>query len=316
MAEDEKRKVVVELNDRAHQVEKLKAKFDVLSKGGVSKIGEDGKEQSQAYFIIKAAQKREELQREGDNLDQEIQKSEREIRAMQNTLNHLVNRNGNLRVSLQKAPMSGQDAEELRRLEEQAKLAQNELFHKKKELQRLNTDCEEDMQRLDQVRSQCKAFQERNEHYISAKAQVEGELIIQKESIAKVEARLVKNLEAFRAREDLSKGDKAHIEKVLKTKVRHARVREEHTIELLICSTLTYRSFAAFPLCVLALQVLREATTNLLFTLGQLANEFPESSSTILKGVDKAHLEIPSRPVVRSLNSASDQARAELISDS
>lgn len=118
VAEDEKRKVVTELNERAHQVDKLKAKFEVLAKSGISKvgrdgrkkphtdsqtgchqaarssdedgragvgrpgpelllllagcvvlagwlvvqIGEDGKEQSQAYFIIKAAQRREELQ--------------------------------------------------------------------------------------------------------------------------------------------------------------------------------------------------------------------------------------------------------------
>jgi coiled-coil domain-containing protein 39 len=115
-------------------------------------VGDDGQEKSQAYFIIKAAQKREELQREGDNLDQEIQKCEREIRAMQNTLTHLNGRNLDLRSALQKAKVSGQEAEELRRMEEQAKLAHDELFHKKKQLQRLNTDCEDDIQRLEQVR--------------------------------------------------------------------------------------------------------------------------------------------------------------------
>lgn len=42
------------------------------------------------------------MQREGDNLDQEIQRCEREIRALQNTLNHLTQRNGNLRTALAK----------------------------------------------------------------------------------------------------------------------------------------------------------------------------------------------------------------------
>jgi len=152
VTEDEKRKVVMELNERTHNVEKLKAKFDVVAKSGISKIGEDGKEKSQAYFIIKAAQKREELQREGDNLDQEIQKVEREIRAMQNTLNHLVNRNGVLRSNLQKVSLEGPQGEDLRRMEEQAKLASDDLFHKKKQLQRLATDCEEDFSRLEQVK--------------------------------------------------------------------------------------------------------------------------------------------------------------------
>ena len=50
--------------------------------------GGDG-EHTQAYYVIKAAQEREELQRQGDELDQQIQKAEREIRALEKTLQHL-----------------------------------------------------------------------------------------------------------------------------------------------------------------------------------------------------------------------------------
>jgi len=40
----------------------------------------------QAYYVIKAAQEREELQREGDILDGRIQTAEREVRGLEATL--------------------------------------------------------------------------------------------------------------------------------------------------------------------------------------------------------------------------------------
>jgi len=49
------------------QVEKLQAKYEVVSKkhhGGPEDVGPDGQPHSQAYYVIKAAQEREELQRE------------------------------------------------------------------------------------------------------------------------------------------------------------------------------------------------------------------------------------------------------------
>ena len=47
----------------------------------------------QSYFVIKAAQEKESLQREGDDLDAKIKKAEKEIRALENTLRLLNARN-------------------------------------------------------------------------------------------------------------------------------------------------------------------------------------------------------------------------------
>lgn len=49
---------------RAHTAINFKCACDGVTAGD----DEDGEERSQAYFVIKAAQKREELQREGDEL--------------------------------------------------------------------------------------------------------------------------------------------------------------------------------------------------------------------------------------------------------
>jgi UDP-glucose:O-linked fucose beta-1,3-glucosyltransferase len=79
---DEKHKLITDLRDRESKVEKLKARFEIVPRG-------DDEGHSQAYFVIKAAQKREELQRKGDELDQDVRKCERDIRALQATLDHL-----------------------------------------------------------------------------------------------------------------------------------------------------------------------------------------------------------------------------------
>ena len=75
------------------------------------------------------------------------------------------------RRSFAKADMNSSEADDLSQLEEQAKLAQDALFRRKKELQRLQTDYEEDQRRLEQVAQQGARLEERNAHLGEAKTQ-------------------------------------------------------------------------------------------------------------------------------------------------
>ncbi len=155
VGEEERHKVAMESQERKQKVETLKAKFEsVVGRAALEDDGGEDGSRSQAYFVIKAAQKREELQREGDELDEKIRKAEREIRALEKTLHKLNTRNQQYRSSFHKADMSSREAQDLRQLTEQTKLANDALFKKRKELQRLRTDLDEDQRRFKQVRTE------------------------------------------------------------------------------------------------------------------------------------------------------------------
>ena len=61
----------------------------------------------QAYYVIKAAQEREELQRQGDELDARVRKAERECQGLQAALNKLMGTNLDLNASFRQAVGQG-----------------------------------------------------------------------------------------------------------------------------------------------------------------------------------------------------------------
>lgn len=150
--EDEKHKTAIELAERKQKIYNLKMKYEnVLSK--VKK--EDGGEQhSQAYYILKAAQEKEEMQRKGDELDDKIRRAEREIRALENTLGHLLTRNTKYKENFKSANQQNQtELEEKQMLEEQSRAANEVLFKKKKQLATLEREEQEDAHRYDELQA-------------------------------------------------------------------------------------------------------------------------------------------------------------------
>jgi len=261
VAEEERHRIAMELQERLQKVAKLKAKFEMLAKK-TSSADSDGEEKSQAYFVIKAAQRREELQRRGDELDAAIRKAEREIRALEHTLKSLNVRNIEYRGSFHKADLSSREAQQVKNLEEQLKSANDVLFRKKKELQRMQTDLEEDNRRIAQLDDQSAQMVDHVEHLSQAKGQVEREEVAQREEIDHARIRVNQLAEQHR----------------------HAVAASEETLD--------EKAFQA--------QAIRDTNNNVLFTLGQLAREFPELQASLQAALRDHNLTIPSRPPSRA----------------
>ena len=142
-AEEERHATARELSDKLIKVDRLSNKYDIIC----GKLGEDDGdgEHTQAYYVIKAAQEREELQRQGDELDQQIQKAEREIRALEKTLQHLFAKNAGYKRSFQPVEQNTPQFEQKVLLEEQHRAALSKYRTHRLE----QSELEEEMARLE-----------------------------------------------------------------------------------------------------------------------------------------------------------------------
>lgn len=136
-------------------VKNLRIKFEGLvcrnksSSGDVDAPGEH----SQAYYVIQCQQVKEELQRQGDELDGKVKKCEKEIKALLNTLSHLQVRNKNYRDKFMQGA-EGADLERKQILDDQYRAATETFFRKQRDLQQLTTNFESARNELDQMRGQ------------------------------------------------------------------------------------------------------------------------------------------------------------------
>mmetsp|Transcript_7374 Transcript_7374/g.18510 ORF Transcript_7374/g.18510 Transcript_7374/m.18510 type:complete len:897 (+) Transcript_7374:100-2790(+) len=181
-AEEEKHKAAIELAERKQKIYNLKSKYENV----VSKVKkEDGEEQmSQAQYMLKAAQEREALQRQGDDLDDKIRRAEREIRSLENTLGHLVTRNQKYKENFQMANQQNQsELEEKHMLEEQARAANEVLFKKKKVLAQLEREEQEDVKRFEELQANLEQLDAHVGELTAARDVIQQEIAAQRDKL-------------------------------------------------------------------------------------------------------------------------------------
>ncbi len=266
VANEDRHKVTMDLRIREANVEKLRSRFEAITKAK----GSNDEGHSQAYYVILAAQRREGLQRKGDELDYDVRKAEKEIRALQTTMDHLNARNKAYRASFQRIDLTGDDSEVLKQLEERLKLGKEGLFKKKKELQRLVTDLDEDARRLQQTTLQNDHSLREREELEMTRIQIEDNLLSQQGLMEELRERMKKI--SFKHREEIA-------------------LTMDQSGTILGSGSIQERAVRA--------EVFKDLVQNILYTLGQLSSEFPEVADYLLEKTMEADLRIPVKPPSR-----------------
>mmetsp|Transcript_2653 Transcript_2653/g.4939 ORF Transcript_2653/g.4939 Transcript_2653/m.4939 type:complete len:891 (+) Transcript_2653:26-2698(+) len=150
--EDERHQCAVESGQRAIAAEKMKSKYEMIMKArnGSDHDSERGNT-SQVYHLVAAAQRRADLQREGDELDAVIRKKHQDIMSMQTTLAHLKKRNTDFRHSFQKVDKESDEYRQMLILQNEVEASERQILELKKTIQDCERSLEASMTRLNDI---------------------------------------------------------------------------------------------------------------------------------------------------------------------
>ncbi len=175
-ADEERHRCKIELGQRSIAAEKMQMKYEMITTAHNTGNDDEGEGHSHVYHLIAAAQKRADLQREGDQLDADIRKKEKEMRAMEKTLAHLKQRNTDFRHSFAKIDMNSYEYKEIIELEDTLKVAENSHFKAKKDIHDAQRSYEKEARELQRIESQRKQLKEGNEALEKKKVSILSDL--------------------------------------------------------------------------------------------------------------------------------------------
>uniref|UniRef100_A0A8K9XCV9 Coiled-coil domain-containing protein 39 n=1 Tax=Oncorhynchus mykiss TaxID=8022 RepID=A0A8K9XCV9_ONCMY len=184
ITDQERQGLSAEVHERLSKVDKMRKRYEIMTVSMAAPEGEE--EKSQAYYVIKAAQEKEELQREGDDLDAKIRKMEKEIRALENTLHVVNSRNTTYRKSFNKVTESSEEYQEKLKLDEQKRAAEEKYKYKRRQIRELQEDIQGMNNTLDNLLQEEAIQNVRTEETQSHIMSLNRELVSQQEKLHRV----------------------------------------------------------------------------------------------------------------------------------
>ncbi|XP_028931917.1 coiled-coil domain-containing protein 39 isoform X2 [Ornithorhynchus anatinus] len=181
--DQERQTISIEFHDRLSKIDKLKNRFEILT---VVMMPPEGEDKTHAYYVIKVAQEKEELQREGDNLDAKIHKAEKEICALENTLQVLSSCNSNYKQSFKKVTEFSEEYEQKLHLEEQKRAANEKYRYKRSKVRELQEDIQSMENTLEIITKETNACREKIKEKQAYTIQLKKEIDEQKTKLERV----------------------------------------------------------------------------------------------------------------------------------
>lgn len=144
--EEARHSAAIELQERKKRAETLQSKYEVM----MGKYKVEGEEVTQTYHVIKFAKEREEINRRGDELEEEVKTAIKELRGLEKAMEKLNKQNQQFRVTFSNVSENDNDLERKRVLEEQVRVAQQRLNARKAEAHSVAEDRQAMEQTFDQ----------------------------------------------------------------------------------------------------------------------------------------------------------------------
>ncbi|CAF1004535.1 unnamed protein product [Adineta steineri] len=196
--EGRKGEVSAQLHDRIAKIEKLKKRYEIVNISMAPPEGSQEEETSQTYYVIKAAQEKEELQRAGDELDAKNRKAEQELLALQNTLRVINSGNSQTKQSFKKLTDSSDEMTRLEELEEQSRHLTDKVRIKRKKVEDIVNDLKRTERALDDLTNVQSASDDTNREKQLQVRKLEQDLKEMEEKIARADKSTSSNKKAAR----------------------------------------------------------------------------------------------------------------------
>ncbi|KAM6127511.1 LOW QUALITY PROTEIN: coiled-coil domain-containing protein 39 [Phoenicopterus ruber ruber] len=184
LVDQERQRISAEFQDRLNKIDKLRCRYEILTVVMMPPEGEE--EKTHTYYVIKTAQEKAALQREGDDLDAKICKAEKEIVALENTLCVLNNCNSNYRNSFKEVTETSEEWEEKLKLEEEKRAADEKYRYKRRQIKELQENLQSMERNFDIVLKQEALFQEQKKEKQALILQLNKDIEEQKPKLERV----------------------------------------------------------------------------------------------------------------------------------